>query len=732
MKLRSVIALSLVLTSLSVLALGLTPPVFAESGPKTGKLQINIYNDPTTESWALDAGTIDINDWPVSKDFIDMWSPAGSKVALASFAELGKMEFDIYNWRWPTGVTHAFDNCLDCQRAWAFRRALAYLTNKPKYITDYLKGYGYIMETEVPYPAGAGWTDYGSLENATANAHTLLGVQVATGYIYRYNPTKAAAYLDAAGFTMLPSGLRQDPKTPGTALAPLTFYIRIDDPNRRQAGEDLAAEMTALGLQVNKIITERSVCFYNVMVLHNYHIYTGGWSLGSDPDYIFDLYHSSMSGYAYDQNYAWFRNAEFDYWAAKVKYAPDPDSLYFACIQAQWVKAKYIPVIELWASKGVKAYRKGWPGVVNMEGYGTDNSWSFLRMDYATYAASGNMPVGHPADTIIYGFKSDISAIHVISSEWLWDWNVLGLIYEGMLGGEPYNLATDWNTSLAEAFSVGSWAGGTKITFTLRNNAYFHDGSLVTADDVKFSLLFNQAAGSGVSWNYPLVMDIDHVTTSGNTIEVFFNKISVFALHWAGGLPIINKDLWLAADSGSLAWGLSMTPADGPWTMANRMNVRYYHPWTDDRDGVGGVDIKQDGTGPWSFVSYSVGSTVLLEKHPYPYYLTQAFVDKFINERFHMAGNVNFPTGYGDTQSPKWYGGAIDSKVDLTDLTYIGRASGTTAGMLPWGDTWGKFNPDADLEQRVIEVSGVPTPQKDKINVFDLFVAGKSFGKTAG
>jgi len=747
MKLKSVIALPLMIAVISMMAFGF-PPAYAANGPKTSKLQINIYNDPTTESWALDRGDIDINDWPVSKDFIDMWSPSSSAVALQTYYEIGKMEFDIYNWRWPTGVPRTINPAtsynatspgFDQQavQAWAFRRALAYLTNKPRYITNYLKGYGYAMETMVPMPASAGWTNYASLTNASATDVMYLpnGNVTVTGYIYTYNPTKAAELLDAANFTKLGGEsdlMRNDPLNPGHDLASLKFYIRIDDPNRRQAGEDLAAEMTAQGIPVTKIITERSVCFYQVMVLHDYSIYTGGWSLTSNIDYIYDLYNSAMSGYAYDNNYAWFRNSLFDYWSAKVKFAPDIPSLAFAAIQAQWYAAKYIPIIELWAAKGVKAYRKGWEGVVNMEGFGTDNIWSFQRMLWTDGAGTSR---NGPPDTIVYGFKSDISAMHIICSEWLWDWSALGLMYDSLVGGNPYNLADRVpGNALASAWTISTWdtPAKTKITYTLRTDAKFHDGSPVTPDDVRFSLMFTKACGSGVAWNYAAAMNIDHIDLSGNNIIVYFNVLSVFALDWAS-LPILNAKLWRQVATKQI-WGLTESGGNTGYTLTINTPslVRNYHEWTDDvydvfnvpgnTKGDGIIDLKQDLAGPWVFVSYKVGETIVLERFT-DYYGTQAGVDTYINKAFHYVGDVNYLGGYGANNT--WY--TADTKIDLTDLTLIGKAGGTDSSMIPWGGdithpapAWNFYNPDADLTK------------DNAVNVYDLFTAGKSFGKTAG
>lgn len=732
---KTKIAIALILLIAPLFSMALMPHEAFASGPTTANLLIKIYYDPTTESWALDKGEIDVNDWPLTKEFIDRWSAAGSGVTLDSYAGIDKMEFDINNQRWPTGgvtvtpatsfIPHYFDagNSWDV-KAWMFRRALAYLTNKPSYITNYLKGYGYEMDTMVPVPALSGYTNYGTgfggLTNATALADT------PGGYLYPYNPTEAAALLTAAGFAMdTATGVRIDPKgewsqtgAAGGDLKPLIFYIRIDDPNRRQAGEDLAAQMTAIGIPVNKIITERSVCFTQVMVNYAYHIYTGGWTLTPDLDgLIYDLYDSANTGYGYANNYAGFANHEFDAFASQVKFAPTSDAAVSAGLNAQWVAEKYIPVIELWASKGVKAYRTGWTGVVNEQGTGTDQSYSFLDM-----AQSGR-------DTINYGFKSDISALHVICSEWLWDWNVLGEIYDSLLGRNPYNLGEE-RGFLAQSWSVGTWGSPAKTyaLFTLRSGATFQDGSTVTPEDVRYSILFTKACGSGVAWNYAMVFQVDHVDThaqdaslGANDVKVYFAVQSVWALHWAGFLPIFNSRVWSAANT---KYGFGFNEAAD--TMSNPTAVRTYHPWTDDANGNGIIDIKEDGGGPWQFVSYAVGETVALKAFA-GYYDSGATIAAYINQKFHAIGNVNYAGGYGATNG--WY--TADTVIDMSmDIRAIGMATGsdsTWAKAYVWSNpaTHTGFNPDADISGPL----GVPD---GKVDGYDIGWAGSHFGLTQG
>ncbi|MHA1710503.1 MAG: ABC transporter substrate-binding protein [Candidatus Freyarchaeota archaeon] len=681
------VLLSLVLALMITLTIALIPTVASpeeKRGPRTDNLLIHIFYDPTTENWALDKGEIDINDWPLSKEWVDRWVGRPEEITMRSFAEIGMMEIDINNQRWPTGCPEHMEydpatdteksyydpTCEWCEKARMFRIAIAHLLPRERIISEVLKGYGYRMDTPVPVPALAGFTDYAGLE--------------AEGLIYDYDPAKAVEILDAAGFVDTDGdGIRNDPKT-GANLEPLIFYIRMDDPNRRAAGEMLRDELRKVGIPVEDHVTERTVCYKKVMVEYDYHLYTGGWSLSRDIDFVHDLWHSS--GYwaptGWSLNYPGFCNKEFDELARKIKYGVTIEEAKEAAIEAQKVFAKMCPIIPMWCSAGVKAYRTGWKGVVNMEGFGIDitggaNPFTFILMEQPG------------KDTIHYGFKSDLEMIHPVCSEWLWDWNVIPMVYESLLQADPYDLSRDlpW---LAKSWEVGTWEVepgklGSKVTFHLRDDVVWHDGTPFTSADVKFTIDFTKACGPGVAWNYPMVMDVNRTETPDDyTVEVYFNVVSCWALHWSGGLPILPKHIWeKITDAEGRTW------TDPDW---DPMCVREYHPWE-----VGELI----GTGPWKFVSWTKGESVLLTANR-EWYMTADEVEEIVTDSFHRVGDVN-------------YSGVID----VTDLSMMARALGTDSTMTP-GTGWDEWNEACDLNG------------DGKVDIKDLYLAGKNYGKVSG
>jgi peptide/nickel transport system substrate-binding protein len=628
-------------------------------------MEIHIYTDPDTQNGALEAGTIDLNDWPLTKYWVDRWALMPTVITLDDYTELGMMEIDINNQAWPTGDSNnKFYTPASAQsnKSVEFRKAVAYLLDRNYITSSIMKGLGVRMDLPMP----PFQRDYLPAEGNVT--------------YYDFSVANANATLDAAGFTVLGNGLRQDPLTPGVALEPIVFYIRQDDPNRRQAGEMLTSQLRAVGIQVNAIITERTVCYKNVMVLYNYNLYTGGWSLSSIPDQYHDLY-SSFTFYGpligWSQNYPGFCNSEFDDWALKVKYPATENDAKVAARTAGFLFIKYCAIVPMYCSRAVKAYTTGIEGMVNNVGFGIDNYWSFLNAWNFT------------DNKIDWGFKSDIEQLNQVSSEWLWDANVLGLMYESLLGSNPYNLApTEY--FIASAKTVGTWnaagvngtdgkpgdAVATYITFTIRTDVYWHNGAdapttLLTPDDVKFSFDFQKACGPGIAWNYPSLSKYYNATISGNDVTVRYLKQSYWAMQWAGGLPILRESIWINL------WNIG----DPTW----QAKVKTYDPANQDIDGDLVNDLYRDGTGAWVYGSYVQGEYVTLEAFT-DYYQTQDEVSGKIAYMFHTgAGNVNYQ------------GAGNDTVVDAKDLGYMARSMSITYNGTNTGTDWGLYNPDCDL-----------------------------------
>ena len=556
---RAIIALPL-LTILLAAIMALPAPVSAQAqtqqtpyepyGPRVDELIIKIFFSPEPEYMALQTGEIDIIDWPLSAAKVEEFKN-NPDIVLAEYTELGMFEFDLNNRNWPLSNVH-------------FRKALAYLVDKERIITEVVKGYGIALDSVI----GPQW---GAIYNPYVKK-------------YEYSPEKAAELLDKAGFVMGPDGWRIDPKT-GEKLRELVFVIRADDPLRQQAGLMFAEELQKIGIPVKTEVVDRTVAYQRVMVSYEYDIYTGGWILDRDGTYLYDLYTSYVDVYPepWSLNYIGFHNDSFDYWAYKMKYASTNfDEYREAAWKAQEIFMDQVPMIPLWSTVGVKAYRAELKNVINMVGTGVNNGWTFLN------AYKEGQPFG---GKIVYGFKSDIETLNPVIAQWYWDHEVLGKIFDSLIAVDPYDLQKDlpW---LAESWDVqlDPEHNETTVTFHLRKDVVWQDGVPFTSEDVKFTIELYQ------KWSpywLPMVENIYKVEAPDpHTVVVHFNVTSYLAYRWAGGIYILPKHIWEKYDDPTQA-----------------------RPWEEPHPTVAGL-TKLIGTGPFIFKEWKTGEYVRLVWNP--------------------------------------------------------------------------------------------------------------------
>jgi peptide/nickel transport system substrate-binding protein len=114
---------------------------------------------------------------------------------------------------------------------------------------------------------------------------------------------------------------------------------------------------------------------------------------------------------------------------------------------------------------------------------------------------------------------------------------VNGLIYEPLL---QFDLASPsvhypW---LATSYAWG--AGGTSITFTIRQGVKFNNGSPMTTADVAFSYNYvNSHAAVNLGG-----LKITNVSTSGNTVTLTFPSAQYTNLQYIAGVPILPQSVW--------------------------------------------------------------------------------------------------------------------------------------------------------------------------------------------
>lgn len=542
-------------------------------GPRLDRIYIPMFDSEDDEWDAMEKGEVDISDWALTCARYTKWAapPYNETINTVSYGpELGYFLIDINNDNNtekacpdpdPTKINNPnpivppnyphWNPCADVR----FRHALWHAMNRDHVISEIWKGMGYPMTTciapalSLAYPPGEG-----------LDTHP-------------FSIDEAKRILDEAGYVDTDNDEWRN--YPGGPNIVLIFYARSDHTLRREMAEWYAGILQKeLRIKVNLIEADRRTCFYKVMVDKEFHLYTGGWTIGPDPDYLvlYQSYYYWHPGFCY--NYGRVNCSEFDEAADHVVMANTIDEAKEWAAKAQVIfNNASIPgalgALFVVSSSGVKSWYKtytggaakpsdeapyigkNWTHLVNVPGSGPDSFWTFLNVHPEGYEYG--LP-GNPM-TMRYGFKTLTmeKPSNPVYAEWVWDWAVLGLSYESLLIRDPYTL--EWKPWLCKDFEVFTWVdpsdGLTKsgVRFVLRDDVYWSDGTPLTAVDVFWTLVEMDDAlmGAGLTppWWYSNVVYIkSFYMTDPYNIEILLDIKSVWAVGWIGGCIILPKHVW--------------------------------------------------------------------------------------------------------------------------------------------------------------------------------------------
>jgi peptide/nickel transport system substrate-binding protein len=557
MKTRLTILAIAIVALMAVSMFAMPVKATATVGPRIDELLAKIYTSETAEFSAFGASEIDLVDWPLGPAEIEAYS-GDPNIVLDNYRSISMYELDINNNRtlinYPTIQSPTYDG--------NFRHAIAHMVDKDFIITTYLGGYGAKLES--PIMPWLRWYDP-TMAVHPYNPATACQILFDNGWRANADPASGALVHFPASWPTLPGGssvaglnlvsvLINSP--PGGTGPGIIFYRRQDDSRRSLAGDlvingdETHQGLRAIGIPVDDHNVQRTVTSTTVMKQKNYHIYTGGWSLSRDPDYLFDLYHESM----YDPdptvaptNYLHIIDPIWNTAVLNLKHAVDLDHAETYAHEALQRFGEVVFFIPIWTNAGFLAHKVAWHAL-NVDSFGVLNWWNI----YAT----NNPSIGITGGQLRWGFKSDIEQLNVLYSQWVWDWQVLDKIYDSMIAMNPLNIAVDmpW---MANSWTIGTWTDpdtgmtASKISFVLRTDMKWINpvtgtvAGTVTPADVVDSF---QEVYDHVGWNFGSVADLDvnpdgslHIVVSANTITFYETVLSTWAFHWLGGLPITPK-----------------------------------------------------------------------------------------------------------------------------------------------------------------------------------------------
>lgn len=510
---------------------------------------IIFYENEDTLFAALQADAIDFMQWSLTKTQKEA-AEADPNLQVVAYVENGFFELDLNNnytiMDYPTARSPTNEVKV--------RQAIACLVDK-YYIEEYiLEFFGFVIDSMIPLPQ-IGWCN-----------ETVIG----PNYPYLYSPDAAAAYLAAAGFNDTDGNgyLNYPAGWPGaggldTTAMPLKICVRADHKHRWDTGKYLVEQLEGdpavpkdgtlakakwpAGFVGGDFDTtdvtwqkDRAVLSPIVFRDRNYHVYTGGWSVGRQPTYLFFIYHSNF-WYPYGPSYVVdYEHPVLDKYLEGIYYAANIDDAMAACKKACGYMADNCVNIPLWSYTSYWAYRKEIAGIINMDGYGLDNDLTFLNA-YRT---------DDPTAALRMGVKSGPDRLNTLYSEWYFERAVLDRVTTGLISINPYALevdqpwvAQDWKTEAWDDKGVTK----TKATYYLRKDVgcaapvtgefagYFN------AYEYEFQIWYNYVYDD--SWMWDGFMDIHHTKIIDDyTVEVYFDDESMWLVYAPTFIGVGPKD----------------------------------------------------------------------------------------------------------------------------------------------------------------------------------------------
>ncbi|MCA9876135.1 MAG: hypothetical protein KC442_00070 [Thermomicrobiales bacterium] len=205
-----------------------------------------------------------------------------------------------------------------------------------------------------------------------------------------------------------------------------------------------------------------------------------------------------------------------------------------------------------------------------------------------------------PGGTFIASATSDIQTVQPFLAEEAASLGVVGLIYEGLTGGDP-RTGQPAPGGLADWWEIAE--DGRTYTFHLNQNVTWHDGTPFTAADVQFSAdaLANPDAGSVYTGSFVDTVESWRVIDD-YTFEMVAKEPVYTFLYDIQTLFVIPKHIW----------------EDVPLT-----------DWRTDPGATGTDPSRVVGTGPFKFQEWKQGESVTLVRND-DYYDKVPYIDSYM------------------------------------------------------------------------------------------------------
>jgi ABC-type transport system substrate-binding protein len=550
------------------------PSGAARKGVREDDMAIYYYATQEAAYTALSTGDIDFILYDITSAQADN-AFTNPNIVTVNVPDSGFYEFDLNN----NYTITAYPGIRSPMNYTELRQACAFLSDKDYYVGTLHNNKAVRIDQMVAAPY-YGWADE---------------TKSYPYYPYEYDPAAAKAVLDSkfpVGTTPNPNYDSGDPLSSpylrhypddhslaGTDLDPLIFYVRSEHNARLMSGRAVYQALQKMGVPIDATEAPSTVTYTPVMGEFNYHFYTGGWSVGRFPPLsLYGLYHSS-NAFPYGSNYV--TGADFnavnpsdyvvhpilDNYLYQTNYAASYSDAVTYCKMAAGYMTDICVNVPLWSVASYWGWSNQLLGVVNQQGRGPENSYTFMN----AYKADGS--------PIRCGTSNYATSINVVYANWVYDYNNVDRM--NLYGGvslPAYNAAAD-QAGFVDEWNVTTWNDGgavkTKVAMSFRENAYFakpasgDQGENVQARHYFFSAwLCHQVIGSTwhTTWD-----DLHHIDITGPyDFEIYFDTLNYWNTYECQG-PLLPMDSWTAIGPAFINTTIDtlvnpLTPGDIPLT----------------------------------------------------------------------------------------------------------------------------------------------------------------------
>ncbi|MEM4485588.1 MAG: ABC transporter substrate-binding protein [Sulfolobales archaeon] len=307
-----------------------------------------------------------------------------------------------------------------------------------------------------------------------------------------------------------------------------------EDPVRWAAVQAMASEWRKLGFDVEVIGMESSqvdkTCYYE----WNFDVCVFGWGARVDrldPNLFLGLITTGEIGIKGSgaNNPTGYSNPEYDRLYELQRETMDLNKRREIVFQLQQIFFEEAPRYNLYHQFIIAAYNnQKWENPFQMPGAPLFNEWQPYFIT----------PVKGEKQDLIYGSNTEPDILNPAVSTLIFSWNILKLVYDSLVRLGPDGRIIPW---LAESINV---VNNTVVDVRIRNNARFHDGTPITADDVVFT--YNYYIRIQYAYFRPYYVNIQEVIKLDNyTIRFILKKPdATFLTNTLYMIPILPKHVW--------------------------------------------------------------------------------------------------------------------------------------------------------------------------------------------